>query len=494
MALLQTLGKGQGHLKAGFLGFQGSGKTMTATLLAIGTRRHFGLDGPIAFFDTEGGSEYVAQLIQQFTGQELLGVRSRAFDDLMKTSLECLEAKVSVLIVDSVTHVWRETCDAYLKQVNDRIRERNARVPADRRRGFKTSLEFQDWNPLKAIWQRWADWFLNAPLHVIICGRAGNVYHMEKDEESGKKELQVVGVKMKVEGEFGYEPSLLVEMDRLEIPDPHRQGRFLTRRVAVVKKDRFSILDGADLEIDSAPLREALQAKTPEQATAAMAVALAQTMDFFTPHLARLTPGAHATVDTTIKTDAGVDEDGDSAYARERRQRVIACEEIQGDLVAAYPGQTAEEKRAKTDLVFLGFRTRSWTKVETEFTGAELRASRRKIQEELVRRGKLDAAVLAPALRIPPTDEAPSVDASGQAVLIVEAVAPSPSTGPDIEITAELLGNWEDALITAPDQTSLATRWAILQTSAAFKLAGAEVQGTLMAIRERRLVEMAGAA
>ena len=45
MALSQTLGKGQGHLKAGFLGFQGSGKTMTATLLAIGTRRHFKLAG-----------------------------------------------------------------------------------------------------------------------------------------------------------------------------------------------------------------------------------------------------------------------------------------------------------------------------------------------------------------------------------------------------------------------------------------------------------------
>ena len=51
---LQSLGKGQGYLKAGFLGFPKSGKTFTSFRLAFGVRKHFGLKGRIAMFDTEG--------------------------------------------------------------------------------------------------------------------------------------------------------------------------------------------------------------------------------------------------------------------------------------------------------------------------------------------------------------------------------------------------------------------------------------------------------
>ena len=34
------------------------------------------------------------------------------------------------------------------------------------------------------------------------------------DEESGKKNLEKTGIKMKAKGELGYEPSLLVLMER----------------------------------------------------------------------------------------------------------------------------------------------------------------------------------------------------------------------------------------------------------------------------------------
>src|SRR5262245_48093468 len=104
MALLKTLGTGQGYLKAGFLGFQKSGKSYTAAELAIGVRQFFKLAGPIAMFDTEGGSEYLAGRIKQQTGADLVGVRSRAFDDMVAFGHECVAAGVAVAIVDSVTH------------------------------------------------------------------------------------------------------------------------------------------------------------------------------------------------------------------------------------------------------------------------------------------------------------------------------------------------------------------------------------------------------
>jgi hypothetical protein len=328
MTLLTTLGTGQGYLKAGFLGFSASGKTRTAVELAAGTRKWFGLDGPLAMFDTEGGSEYIAPLVRERTGRDLVGVRSRAFDDLMQMTTECQAAGVAVLIVDSITHVWQEASDARLKQVNDALRSR--RLP------LRTRLEFQDLGPLKALWGRWTDLYLNAPMHIIVCGRAGFMWDFEKNEETQKKELVKTGIKMKVESEFAFEPSLLVEMDREQIPDG--AGGFRLQRRATVIKDRFGVIDGQS--------------------------ALDPGFDFFQPHVALLTPLAHAPVDTSVKSDLGVDETGDDRWTRERKLRTILAEEIQSELVAAYPGQDGKSKQRKIALIKEALGTGSWTQVE----------------------------------------------------------------------------------------------------------------------------------
>jgi hypothetical protein len=334
MSLLQKLGTGQGYLKAGFLGFQKSGKTYTATLLAIGTREHFGLDGPIAMFDTEGGAEYIAKMVRERTGKDLIGMRSRSFDDLCNMAEECVAEGVSVLVADSMTHVWRELCDAYMKQVNDQIRRTNERY--SKKRPLRQRLEFQDWAHVKGIWSRWTDFYTNSALHIVICGRAGFEYDMQESQETGRKELVKTGIKMKTEGEFGFEPSLLVEMDREQEPDG--DGGFVLRRRATVLGDRFGVIDGA--------------------------TTIDPTFDFFAPHVCELTAGAHAAVDTRIKTDVGI-EDNEDEWTPEKKLRVILCEEIQGELVATYPGQKADDKKAKADLIHQAFGTRSWTRVES---------------------------------------------------------------------------------------------------------------------------------
>src|SRR5207245_10121603 len=193
---LGILGNQQGHLKAGFFGYAKSGKTFSATLLAIGTKKHLNLPGPIAFFDTEGGSGYVAEMVREQTGQDLLGVRARSFKDLMAFARDCTEANVSVAIVDSLTHVWREIMDSYLIQLNEKRRERNF-APL-------LKLEFSHWSSIKSLWGAWPDWFLNSPLSVIVCGRAGAIWEFEKDVETGKRELIKTGTKMKAESEFSF--------------------------------------------------------------------------------------------------------------------------------------------------------------------------------------------------------------------------------------------------------------------------------------------------
>ncbi len=329
MSILKPLDNEQGWLKAGFLGFQKSGKTHTATLLACGTRKHFKMKGPVAMFDSETGSGYVAEMVQKETGQKLIGVRARSFRALMDMARECEKEKVAVLIVDSVTHVWRELCDSYLAQLNDKRKNKNL-YPLQK-------LEFQHWSSVKGLWAEWSDFYLNSPLHIIICGRAGYEYDMEKNDETGRKELVKTGIKMRVEGEFGFEPSLLIEMDREQSPDGN--GGWKIKRKATILGDRFNQIDGKEC--------------------------YDPTFDFFLPHVAKLVKGAHAPVDTASKTDTGADTEGNTEWERERKTRTILCEEAQGLIVSIYPGQTAKEKKLKVDLIEQCFGTRSWTAVES---------------------------------------------------------------------------------------------------------------------------------
>ncbi len=322
MSLLKPLGQGQGYLKAGIQGFAGSGKTFTAIEIAIGLRHYLKHSGPIAFFDTEGGSEYIAPKVKEETGTDLIGIRSHAFSDLVATTLEAEKDGVSVLIVDSISHVWSELQKSHLKRVNENL-ERKKKSP-------RYNLEFQDWGPIKTKWAEWTNVFLNSKLHIIFCGRAGFTYDHELNEETGKKDLVKTGTKMKAENEFGYEPSLLIAMDAVK---GEKKGSFIHR--ATVLKDRFDQINGMDFD-------------NP-------------TFKTFLPHIGLLRPGTHAPIDMDTKTPPLLGEDGFD----DKRRREILIEEIQGEIVDMYPGQTAAEKKAKADLIFETFNTRSWTAVES---------------------------------------------------------------------------------------------------------------------------------
>jgi len=316
MGLLQPATEA-GFLKAGFLGFAGSGKTHTAIELACGVREHFGLDGPLAMFDTEKGSDYWGARVLKRTGKQLLVVRSRSLADLLTTTNEAISSSVSVLIVDSISHVWEEVTKSYLRDLQE----------AQRRAGRKptTRLEFQDWSAIKGAWSAWPVAYLNSPLHIIVCGRAGYEYDFEENER-GKRELVKTGIKMKAEGEFGFEPSLLVEMAK----EMDLDSRTLEITARVIK-DRFDVLNGKEF-------------KRP-------------TFESFRPHVQGLNPAAHATIDTALKTRHYVNEGGRNP---EREEREVLAEKIQHEMVKRWPGQSAAEKAAKALALERYFNTGSW--------------------------------------------------------------------------------------------------------------------------------------
>lgn len=326
MGLFKPAVSSSAYLKAGLLGFAGAGKSRTATEIAmgmVGMMREMGLreaERPIMFFDTETGSDYLLGRIQG-AGMKLETVKSRSFVDLKEGTKEAAE-RGAFLIIDSVTHVWREFCAAYKKKKN------------------RTKLEFQDWDTLKQEWNVFTELYINVPAHIALCGRAGYEYDMEANEETGKKELQKTGVKMKAEGEMGYEPSLLILME-----SEMNMRTKVQYRVAHVLKDRFGVLDGKELCDENT---------------------FGPTFEMFVPHIKLLTlGGTHMGVDASRNSAELFAHDGTTRWKHEQQQKAICLDEVKEEINRMIPGQGAADKTEKANALEHAFGTRSWAKVES---------------------------------------------------------------------------------------------------------------------------------
>lgn len=300
------------YLKLGLYGEAGSGKTFTATRVALGLCEFIKSKGPVAFLDTETGSDYVRDLFQE-AGLELLVAKTRAFKDLLAVVDEA-QKNCAVLIIDSVTHPWDELVTAYMKANN------------------KTRLTLKDWQPLKATWREFTDKYINSPLHIIMCGRSADKWDQVEDED-GATELRKVGTKMKTEKDLGYEPSLLIEMEAIQLTA--KAGGAYIRR-AYVKKDRFHVLDGKVFD-------------NP-------------TFETFLPHITRLNLGGeHRALDASRTSEDMLKQD----FTGERRafKRDVVLEKIENEIKLLYPGQSEKDRTAKIKILVDTFGTNSWTEV-----------------------------------------------------------------------------------------------------------------------------------
>jgi hypothetical protein len=86
---------------------------------------------------------------------------------------------------------------------------------------------------------------------MILCGRAGFEFDFMYDEEKEKSELRKTGIKMKMESETGYEPSLLLYMERVQELGVKMHGVPDRKILCHVFKDRADILDGRSFEAPS---------------------------------------------------------------------------------------------------------------------------------------------------------------------------------------------------------------------------------------------------
>lgn len=231
-----ALGKAKKNIayaKVGIYGDAGSGKTRTATEIAIGLIKANKLNPVVAMFDTEPAHQFLIPIFEK-NGVELLveDKVSRSFVSLMKFMSDAMREKASVIIIDSISHVWQELQKAQLDKLNEG-RARYNKKPINK-------LEFQHWGAIKEEWRTFTDLFLSCEAHVIVCGRAASVYEYQENEETGKKELITNGTKMATEKEMGYEPSLLIQMIKYR-----EKGKIVN--TAIIEKDRADALNGNEI-------------------------------------------------------------------------------------------------------------------------------------------------------------------------------------------------------------------------------------------------------
>jgi hypothetical protein len=307
MKLLKKAMNQQAFAKVGIFGFQGAGKTHTAMEIARGICDSTS-NKQIAFYDTETGSDWWAS---RMDGYEFFQIKTRSFKDLIGSIQEAEEAKLGVLVIDSITHVWRDIIESY-----------------QRRKNVKR-LRFHDWGPIKSTWGQYTDLFVNSKLHIVVCGRAGFEYDYSENE------LVKTGTKMKAESEFGFEPSLVIEMEGIRKGSDAGAGIV---NVAHVLKDRSNTINGKSFEMP--------------------------TFKSFETHFAALNIGGeHCGVDTSRSSEELFSPSGYDEVSEEKKARDIALDELKEELTKHFPGNQSIQKKAKCDCLEALFSTRSWERV-----------------------------------------------------------------------------------------------------------------------------------
>lgn len=334
------------RIKVGFFGEQGSGKTFTAFCTGIALSKLYHDNAPIFMHDTEAGSDFLVE-IAAAEGVKLITRKSRSFRDMTSGLQQAAREGACVYIEDSISSDWNELMESFKRDHGYFDAKTGERVPLKK-------IDMQHWAQIKPRWNdEWVVPMLNAPVHVLTCGRQGDKWE-DIAQEDGDTKLTKVGVKMKAEGEFGYEPFLLLWMESEQkfVGGKKGKGRQLqggfTHR-ATVLKDKTRRIQGVTFEWP-----DLNNYKTGDWKK--VFAHIKPHVDFF--DLA----GKHAALSPDGK-DVIFTDNGNSDYYKRQQEITIALEQIEETLRFIWPGQDAKSKRFKILTLDTLFGTRSWTAV-----------------------------------------------------------------------------------------------------------------------------------
>lgn len=317
---------GTAFFKCGLYGFSGSGKTTTAMEFAFGLCEYIGKKS-IAFLDTEKGSDFFIKKCED-KGIDLYVQHTRTFTDIEPYIKECEKEGIGVLVIDSVTHFWRELVETY----------------KDNKKNYKGQMTFQDWGTVKPMWEKgFTRLMINSELHIIVCGRGGYEYE-DVIDSNNKANLVKVDTKMKAESEFEFEPSLVIEMvsEKKSIEDlKNEKSKWVIQKyktdqdeqllnTAYVRKDRSDTINGTRFAFPK--------------------------FEHILPHVKSINIGGVNIVTNTQASSLPVEETNTSKskeYEHQKREAKVAYERFLDEitLINFVAKNEAEKKKAKVRLL-----------------------------------------------------------------------------------------------------------------------------------------------
>lgn len=350
MTLLKEAVVEQSAAKIGLFGPGGSGKSVSATLIAVALSKMFHNSAPVVLVDTEAASDWLLD-IYQIEGVKLFRVKSRAFADMGQALIEAEAMKACAFIVDSYSHPWAELQESL-----------KARLKVQK-------LEFHHMQQLQEMWGGWVRQFLNSPLHCLFSGRLAYEWENEVDVETGRMGFHKAGTKMRSEKDAGYEPHLLIEMEAERVMDQIQEVKKgnRTKKTKIEKKAGGHFIHNMHVLKDRAMVLNGLMFafKDINHYKAGDWKAVYKALE---PHFAKMKiNGGQGNKGIEERSSAALfNGRGDSEYQRRVKLVGVALEEIEATIVKLWPGSDAKSKALKALAIEVLFKTRSWKAVESK--------------------------------------------------------------------------------------------------------------------------------
>ena len=193
----------QAKIKMALQGSAGSGKTMSALLLAKGlTNDNL---SKVAVIDTENGS---SDLYAHLGNYNVLNMQPPYTPEKYIQAIDiCLEAGMEVIIIDSISHCWDELLDFHSK------------LPGN---------SFTNWNKVTPRQKAFVDKILQSPAHFVSTMRTKQDYVL--NQKNGKYVPEKVGLKAVQRDGVEYEFTLVFDID--------------SKHYASASKDRTNLFSG----------------------------------------------------------------------------------------------------------------------------------------------------------------------------------------------------------------------------------------------------------
>lgn len=196
-------------LRLALFGAAGSGKTLSALLLADGLKKNC----KIAVVDTENGS---AEIYADRVNFDVINFSPPYTPEKYIEAVHSAEKQgYDVLILDTISALWSGS--GGILDIKQRIEKR----------GNKNS--FTAWSEVTPMYNRFIDTLLQSNIHIIATMRSKAEYTIQKDEHGGIKGIAKIGTTPIMRGEVDFEFTTVFNLDR--------------NNNAVVTKDRTSMFD-----------------------------------------------------------------------------------------------------------------------------------------------------------------------------------------------------------------------------------------------------------